>query len=306
MKHRVLGKTNLRVSVVGLGTWQFGGEWGKTFSQAEADAIIEIAADHGINLIDTAECYGDHLSEKLVGKAVGKSRDKWIIATKFGHSFHGLMDRTRHWDVKAVSKQLDASLQALGTDYIDILQFHSPTDEEFNNEDLWEFLSHAKSAGKIRHIGNSISKNDNVSQTDTSERAGVETIQVVYNRLNTKPEQGLFDSCIRQNLGVLARVPLAGGFLSGKYDTGATFPENDHRSKRSREQIDQTVARVKKIREEEIPPGFDTATWSLAWCLQHPAVSCIIPGCKSVEQVRANAKAADLAMVSEKHPLARG
>lgn len=306
MKHRVLGKTNLRVSVVGLGTWQFGGEWGKTFSQTEVDAIIGTAADHGINLIDTAECYGDHLSEKLVGKAVGKSRDNWIIATKFGHSFHGLMNRTRHWDVSAVSKQLDASLKALGTDYVDILQFHSPTDEEFANEELWEFLSQAKSSGKIRHIGNSISKNDNVSQTDLSDRAGVETIQVVYNRLSRKPEQGVFDSCIRRNLGVLARVPLAGGFLSGKYDTGATFPKNDHRSKRSREQIDETVAQVKEIRENEIPVGFDTATWSLAWCLQHPAVSCIIPGCKSVEQVRANATAADLIMVSEKHPLARG
>src|SRR5207248_10735001 len=125
MKYRILGKANLRVSVIGIGTWQLGGEWGKSFTQDEVNAMFDKAKELGINLIDTAECYGDHLSESLIGQAVKKERSKWIIATKFGHKFHSFMNRTDERDMPQVREQLEASLRALQTDYIDLYQYHS-------------------------------------------------------------------------------------------------------------------------------------------------------------------------------------
>src|SRR5208282_811412 len=119
MRYRMLGKTGLRVSVIGAGTWQFGGEWGVDFSQAEADAILDTAADCGINLIDTAECYGDHLSEKLIGDYLSRrDRSRWIVATKFGHHFNSFMNRDDDFSVAGVQKQLDDSLKALRVETI--------------------------------------------------------------------------------------------------------------------------------------------------------------------------------------------
>lgn len=109
MKYRRLGRTGLKVSVIGLGTWQFGGEWGKTFTQQEVQAIVGRARDLGVNLIDTAECYGDHLSESLVGRAIAAERESWIVATKFGHHFHGHAQRTDRWTPKEVVAQLEES-----------------------------------------------------------------------------------------------------------------------------------------------------------------------------------------------------
>src|SRR5207248_11594037 len=136
MNYRRLGKTNLRVSVIGMGTWQFGGEWGKNFEQSEVDAMFDKARDLGINLIDTAECYGDHLSEKFIGNAIARDREKWIVATKFGHKFHGYMNRTDERSPKDVIEQLEASLTALRTDHVDLLQYHSLGDAEFDNVEL--------------------------------------------------------------------------------------------------------------------------------------------------------------------------
>jgi len=165
-------------------------------------------------------------------------------------------------------------------------------------------LQAAKRAGKVRHIGSSISPNDNLHQTDGATAADVETIQVIYNRLDRKPEEGVFPSCIRQDLGVLARVPLASGFLSGKYRPGAHFGPGDVRHDKKQEQIDATLREVEEIRRKEVPPGVDMARWALAWCLQHPAVTCVIPGCKDVKQVEENARAAGLEIVREDHPQA--
>src|SRR3954470_22126781 len=138
MKYRRLGKTNLNVSVIGVGTWQLGGEWGKQFTQDEASQILSRAQQLGINLIDTAECYGDHTSERLIGGAIKNQRDIWIIATKFGHRFTGFMQRSDERSPSDVKQQLEASLKALQTDYIDVYQYHSVRDEEFFNEALWK------------------------------------------------------------------------------------------------------------------------------------------------------------------------
>lgn len=137
MKFRILGKTGLRVSVIGVGTWQLGGEWGKQFAQAEVTGMLGMARELGVNLIDTAECYGNHVSEALIGAAIAGGaigrRDEWVIATKFGHTFHGHMDRTDDRSAADVMKQLEASLKGLRTDYIDLYQYHSVRDSEFDD-----------------------------------------------------------------------------------------------------------------------------------------------------------------------------
>lgn len=304
MKYRRLGKTALKVSVVGLGTWQFGGEWGKTFEQNEVNVMLRSAKELGINLIDTAECYGDHLSEQLVGEAIQADRKDWILATKFGHRFTGHATRAQLWQASDVQKQLEDSLRALKTDYIDIYQFHSGSDEAFDQDDLWTFLDKQVESGKIRHLGISIGSNDNLHQTTQATQVNASAIQVVYNRINRKPEERVFPACEAQDLGVLARVPLASGFLSGKYQQGDTFPNNDVRGGRSQADIDQILRDVEEIRNNEVPRGTDMAQWALAWCLKHPAVTCVIPGCKNVDQVAYNARAAELLLVDDKHPQA--
>ena len=211
MLYRTLGSTGMRVSVVGVGTWQFGGEWGQTFEQRDADAILGRAHELGVNLIDTAECYGDHLSETLVGRAIRANRDAWVVATKFGHEFHANFSRTDRFDAASVVRQLEASLRALGTDRVDLYQFHSGPDAAFDSEELWGVLNDQVRAGTIRHLGISIGRNDNLHQTSRAAAVGARAIQVVYNRLDRAPEEAVFPSCEAQDLGVLARVPLASG-----------------------------------------------------------------------------------------------
>jgi aryl-alcohol dehydrogenase-like predicted oxidoreductase len=307
MKYRRLGNTELRVSVVGVGTWQFGGEWGRTYTQPEADALLQRARERGINLIDTAECYGDHTSEQLIGGFLQKDRrEDWIIASKFGHRFHANFERSELWSAAEVRKQLEDSLQALQTDYLDIYQFHSGSNEVFNNDELWTMLDEQIRAGKLRHLGISISsKGDRLPQVQKATEIGASVIQLVYNRLDRDPEAAILPACIEQDLGVLARVPLASGFLSGKYRAGTTFTNKD--DVRSRHNADEVQARLEEVAEiasSEVPAGVDMAAWALAWCLKHPAVTCVIPGCKSPEQVDANADAAELEMVSADHPQA--
>ncbi len=295
MKYRRLGATGLNVSVVGIGTWQFGGEWGRAFTQAEADAILERGRELGINLVDTAECYGDHLSERLVGRAIKRDRHKWIVATKFGHRFTGHLQREQLWSPKDVDRQLHDSLRALGTDFVDLYQFHSGSNDAFDQDELWEMLHRHVVSGKIHHIGISVSPNTNMHQVSRASLAGVSAIQVVYNRLDRAPEDELLPSCRAQDLGVLARVPLASGLLSGKYKPGATFdnPE-DVRAQRDPGDLQHQLAEVDRIRTEEVPAGVPMAAWALAWCLRSDWVTCVIPGCKSPEQVSANAAAAEL------------
>lgn len=304
MKYRRLGKTNIRVSVIGIGTWQFGGEWGKIFEQNEVDAMLEKAAELGINLIDTAECYGDHLSEKLIGQAVKGQREKWIIATKFGHRFKPNFERDNLFEPAQVQEQLEESLRSLKTDHIDLYQFHSGTDEMFDVPGLWEMLQKQVKAGKVRHLGISISrKQGSIYQVDNASEVGAEAIQVVYNRIERKPEEQIFDSCIRQNLGVLARVPLASGFLSGKYGKDAKFTDGDVRSIWQDDEMSKLVEEVAKV-QSEVPQDTPMAQWALAWCLRHPAVTCVIPGCKTIEQIETNAMAAELPDISGDHPQA--
>jgi len=295
MRYRMLGKTGLRVSVVGIGTWQFGGEWAHDFSQAEADAILDAAAECGINFIDTAECYGDHLSERLIGDYLSRhDRSRWLVATKFGHHFNSFMNRDDDFSVPGVRQQLEASLKALRAGTIDLYQFHSGFDALFQNQELWTMLAEQKRAGKIRHLGVSILQKGSELQAQAAAKFGAEALQVFYNRLDRRAQTLYFPHAERDGLGVLARVPLASGLLSGKYKPGATFTANDVRATFNAEKMKRDLVEVERLKTEEVPAGVPMAKWAMAWCLKNPVVTAIIPGCKNPEQVRANASAADL------------
>jgi aryl-alcohol dehydrogenase-like predicted oxidoreductase len=295
MRYRILGSTGLRVSVIGVGTWQFGGEWGRSFSQAEVDAILDQAAEQGINLIDTAECYGDHLSERLIGDYLSRrDRSRWIVATKFGHHYNKLLDRREDFSPADVGRQLEASLRALRIDTIDLYQFHSGQDAVCLNDALWTMLGEQKRVGTVRHLGISIMGKGSEVQAREARRLGVEALQVFYNRLDRRPEQIYFPHAQRDHLGILARVPLASGLLTGKYQSDVSFPANDWRSTIDSAKMLQDIAEVERIRQTEVPAGVPMARWALAWCLKDPVVSTVIPGCKDAAQVQANVGAADL------------
>ncbi|HEV2694885.1 MAG TPA: aldo/keto reductase [Verrucomicrobiae bacterium] len=295
MHYRTLGRTGLRTSVIGLGTWQFGGEWGMDFTQPQVDAILDTAAECGINLIDTAECYGDHLSEKFIGDYLARrDRSRWIVATKFGHHYNSFLNRDDDFSLAGIQKQLDASLKALRVDVIDLYQFHSGSDAVFQNQELWSFLATQKSLGKIRHLGVSILQKGSELQARDCAQFGVEALQVYYNRLDRRPEEIYFPHAGKNNLGILVRVPLASGLLSGKYQPGATFTGNDVRAKYDALKLQSDLTEVARLQKEEVPPGVPMAQWAMAWCLRNPVVTTLIPGCKNPDQVRINAAAANL------------
>jgi len=175
----------------------------------------------------------------------------------------------------------------------------------FDTPGLWEMLQKQVASGKIRHLGISISKkHGSLYQVEKASDAGAATIQAVYNRIHRKPEGKIFNSCIRQNLGVLARVPLASGLLSGKYSKDSKFAGTDVRSSWQDQDEWQEIFQEVASFKNEVPEGVTMAHWALAWCLQHPAVTCVIPGCKTVEQVESNAMAANLQAVRDDHPQA--
>ena len=297
MKYRVLGRTGLKVSVIGLGTYQFGGRWAKRYDQKEVNEIVDTAREAGINLIDTAECYGDHVSEKLIGSAIKEDRDKWIVCTKFGHRRIDFETNEHHWKPEEVKVQLEESLKALQTDYIDLYQFHSGPNDAFDNDDLWTMLDKEVKAGKVRFLGISVAKGSSerrVHQTENALKVGASVIQVLYNRLERIAEEEVFPVCKRDNLGVLARVPLASGLLTGKYKPGYKFPSNDVRSsKLLQDELERQLEEVERLKQKEVPSDIPMAVWALAWVLKNPVVSATIPGAKNANYVRENARAAD-------------
>ena len=295
MKYRVLGRTGLKVSVVGVGAWQLGGEWGKAFTQAEVDAILDRAAECGVNLVDTAECYGDHLSERLIGDYLSRrDRDRWILATKFGHAFGGFMRREDRFGADDVRAQLIASLRALRTDRIDIYQFHSGPDGAFLDDGLRAALEDARRSGMVRNLGVSIRSSGSEVQAREAFGRGYGVLQVVYNRLDARAESEVFPYARRHGLGVLARVPLASGLLAGGHGAAAEFGPDDYRSTLGADEIARRVREAERIVGEELPMGVSPARWALAWCLRDPVVTAVIPGAKSPEQAAENASAADL------------
>jgi aryl-alcohol dehydrogenase-like predicted oxidoreductase len=299
MKYRLLGKTGLQISVIGLGTHQFSGEWAKDFSLEDVASMVGRAGELGINFIDTAECYGDHHVESLIGRSIQGKRRDWILATKFGHRYHSPSHKTGAWSASEVLGQLDASLHALQSEYIDLYQFHSGRNQDFQNDELWTMLNDQVRAGKVRFLGISIAgeliSNGDLLQLHSAEKVNASVVQAVYNRLHSAAENHILPFCETHGLGLLARVPLAKGFLSGNYKPGAIFPADDTRSSYKTEFNNEQLRLVEEIRRTEVPQGANMAQWALAWCLRRQVVSSVIVGCKTAEQLEMNAGAADLA-----------
>ena len=314
MKYRRLGRTGLAVSVVGVGTWQLSGEWGQRFTQPEADRLLGRAHELGVNLVDTAECYGDHLAEALIGGAIHPHREDWVVATKFGHRFHPealpngggspTQLRSEHWSPAEVVAQLEASLRALRTDHVDLYQMHSGADEAFDRHDLWAALHQQVAKGKIRQLGVSLG-GDDADQARRVDQVGADVVQVGFNRLDRSAEQGVLPACLEQDLGVIVREPLANGYLSGTYRPGGwVTAADDWRSGHDPAEVQRRLELVEELRRTEVPEGMPMAQWAIGWCLRHPAVSCVVAGAKSVQQLEANAAAADLDLVRDDHPRA--
>ena len=204
------------------------------------------------------------------------------------------MNRTDDFTVPGIQLQMEASLRALRVDVIDLYQFHSGSDELFQNDQLWTMLAEQKRVGKIQHTGVSILQKGSELQAREAAQYGVETLQVFYNRLDQRPEQIYFPHARRDKLGVIGRVPLASGLLTGKYQPGATFAPNDVRATFNEEKLKRDLAEVERLQKTEVPAGVSMANWAMAWCLQEPLVASVICGCKNPDQVKANARAAEL------------
>ena len=258
MRYRTLGKTGLRLSVIGLGTWQFGGEWGVNFSQAEADAILDAAAACGINFIDTAECYGpDHLSEKLIGDYLSRrDRSRWIVATKFGHHFNSFMNRTDDFSVAGVRKPSSKPRSGrCASRRLICINFIPARTTCFKTRSSGPCSPNKSARAKSATSAFPSCKRAANLQAREAAKFGAETLQVFYNRLDRRPEQIFFPHARANNLGIIGRVPLASGLLTGKYKPGATFAANDVRSNFDAEKMKRDLAEVARLQKEEVPAG---------------------------------------------------
>jgi aryl-alcohol dehydrogenase-like predicted oxidoreductase len=283
---------------------------GTALHPAEVEQLLGRAHELGVNLVDTAECYGDHLAEALIGGAIRTHRDDWVVATKFGHRFHPdalqqgggspSLLRSEHWSPAEVV----APLGALRTDQVDLYQMHSGADEVFDRHDLWEALHQQVAKGKIRHLGVSLG-GDDVDQARRVDQVGADVAQVGYNRLDRSAEQGVLPACLDQDLGG-DRPGTAGQRLPERHLSAGRLGHRPRRlalgSRPGRGPAQAGAGRGappdRGARGDAHGPG------AIGWCLRHPAVSCVVAGSKSVQQLEANAAAADLDLVRDAHPRA--
>ena len=306
MHYRNLGNTGIRVSAVSLGTWAFGSEWG-TVSDEESIRTLHRAIDLGVNLLDTADVYGDGHSERLIGRLLKERKDDEIfVATKAGRR---LQPHTAEgYDHKNLSAFVERSLENLGVEALDLLQLHCPPTDTYRQDYTFEALDRLQEAGKIKNYGVSV---ETVEEARMAlEYPGVKTVQIIFNIFRQKPAEEFFPLAEEQGVGILARVPLASGILSGKMTAGRDFPEDDHRNfNREGQAFDrgETFSGVPFERglaaadelKELLPEGYTLAQLALCWILMHPAVSCAIPGAKREDQVDDNVAAADMPPLSE-------
>jgi len=309
MKYVRLGTRGPRISTVGFGAWAIGGrDWGPTDDEVSKNAL-RAALDEGVTLIDTADVYGFGHSEELIGEVL-KERgypEEVVVATKAGNDFYYATDDddqgygpirqtyTKSYLIEAAEK----SLRRLGVDALDILQLHSPDMEKLTQDEPWEALETLKRDGKIKHAGLSIQSFKETEQAFLLDEHHdlLDCIQVRYNLLERQAEEVLFPKALEYGIGVIVRIPLLFGLLTGKFDRTTRFGENDHRRfNLAPEKLDTYLRDL-----EHIDPlfaqyaSYSRAQVSLAFCLTHPACHTVIPGGKSPEQVRDNVAASDLA-----------
>ncbi len=295
MKIRKLGSTGLSVSEVGFGAWgiggnQFGNSYGPTDEQESLRAIVT-AIDLGCNFFDTADVYGHGRSEELIGQAIKGRRDQIIIATKGGSDFYHDPARLNFSESHLVFA-VEQSLKRLGTEYIDLYQLHNPPFSVIEAGRLFEPLEKLKQQGKIRHYG--ISIHEPQEGLLALKIASPAAIQVVYNYLRRDAAEELFPRAIAQGIAIIAREPLANGFLTGKYTKDSVFPLGDIRHQWPLKYQTQLINRVQDFAKAITTSPFSHAQTALRFVLAQPAVSVVIPGCKTVEQVEENFRVSDL------------
>ena len=304
MDYRTLGKTGLNVSEVSLGTWQVGGGWGGDFDRATAKKIIEAALDQGVNFLDTADVYDSQQSEKVVGEYVKADRDNLLIATKIGRRLQPHVADAYTPD--AMEQFVDEALRNTGLEYLDLVQLHCPPTAVYQKEELFVRLDEIKKKGKVRHFGVSV---ESVEEAITAaDYTVVETIQIIFNMFRFKPAEEAFKVLNKENIGIIARVPLASGLLSGKMTANTQFHEGDHRHfNKHGEAFDkgETFSGVPLAlgltAADELKKVFgddELYKYALRWVLMCPEVSTVIPGASRPEQVIANTQAARLPALS--------
>ncbi len=301
MQYREFGKTGWNVSEVGLGTWALGSDaWGDV-DEKQALEVLREAIDQGINFFDTADVYGDGLSEKRIAKVLEETNERIYVATKFGRRLDP--HKSERYTKENLERFLDRSLENLGVDTIDLIQLHCPPTEVYYRPEIFEALEEFVEKGKIQYYGVSVEKVE--EGLKAIEYPGLTSVQIIFNIFRQRPADLFLRRCREENVAVIPRVPLASGLLTGKYGKNADFPENDHRNfNRDGEAFDvgETFAGVDfetgleaVDRLEEVKPDqYSMAQMAIKWILSHDEVSAVIPGAKSKGHVRDNAKSSDL------------
>ncbi|MDC0044679.1 aldo/keto reductase [Pelagibacteraceae bacterium] len=251
----------------------------------EIKNIFSLSLDSGINFIDCAECYGDHLSESIVGETIFRNRNNWILASKFGHENKDNITINR-FDLNSIKIQFENSLKSLKTDYIDIYYFHSGNNSDFFNDDLWKYLNNQVDLGKIRYLGLSIKhdlvKKGNLEQIIKAQDYNIKYVQTVYNYLNRDSEKLLFNLCMKNKISIITRMPLAKGMLSGKYESNNDFKFNDSRLM----YYEENKINFEKIKKElsHIPKNM-LPSWAINWVLKKNYIKSAVVAFRSAKQL---------------------
>ncbi|MDP5172013.1 MAG: aldo/keto reductase [Bacteroidia bacterium] len=305
MKYRTLGKTGWKVSEVSLGAWQIGGKWGSDFDASLAERIIHKAIDSGVNFIDTADVYSGGLSENIVAKVVKSRTERVIVATKIGRRLHP--HTAEGYNRENLTRFVEEALQNMNRDAIDLVQLHCPPSAVYDHAEVFGVMDDLRAQGKIRQYGVSVETVDEALKA--IEYPGVATVQIIFNLMRLKPAEVFFPAAKNANVGIIARVPLASGLLTGKFSAETVFGEEDHRHfNREGEAFDkgETFSGVpyaqglRAVKEYKRLFGEDfLVQHALQWILMHEAISCVIPGASSPEHVASNVQASALPALPE-------
>lgn len=295
MNYRKLGKTGFEVSEISLGTWQVGGKWGSGFDSELAENILNKAIDEGVNFIDTADVYEIGRSERAVGKVVRSRSEKIYVATKCGRQINPHVNEGYTPD--KLQKFVEDSLKRTGLETLDLIQLHCPPTEVYYRPEIFEGFEKLKEEGKIKNLGVSVQTVEEALKA--IEYDNVTTVQIIFNVFRQRPKELFFKEAEKRNVGIIVRVPLASGLLTGKFDKNTSFDEGDHRNfNREGEAFDKgetfsgidydlglkAMEELKKL----FPETTNLAPVALQWILQFPEVSCIIPGASKPEHLASN------------------
>lgn len=305
MQYRELGRTGWQVSAISFGAWAIGGTWG-TVSDDDSMAALHRALDKGVNFFDTADVYGDGRSEKLLAKLRRERPEPFHIATKAGRRLNPHV--ADGYTKKNLTAFVERSLRNLETDAIDLLQLHCPPTEVYYHPEVFEWLDNLIRDGKLRFYGVSVEKVEEALKA--AEYPGVQSVQIIFNIFRQRPAELLFAEARRRRVGILTRVPLSSGLLTGKFRDDAVFERDDHRAfNRKGEAFDRGetfsgvdfalgLKAVEALRPL-VPADATMAQMALRWILMFPEVTCAIPGAKRPAQVDENVGAADLPPLAE-------